>query len=333
MNQRQSLAVIIPNYNHGKHLIELLPSILSQSRPPDEIIVVDDGSTDDSVSMITEIAKKHPSLKLYRNVKNQGVVFTLNRAIDLAQSDYLTFPSADNFVLPNMYEKSMKILEQYPHAGLCCSDPMYYDEATKKTTQHSLGISKEPRYFSPEEVIRLTQKGLCVGNICHTVVVKRKAMEEVALDGHYYIPQLKWHCDFFTMNAVSFCHGICYIPEKLAMFRNDSNSYSQKRHAWQTRKEVYQQMIEVLNLPRYSKVKPLFKRSSVLSEFTYSMLGSILLKPAFYEFLTFFYLRRAVPPTLRWMTRGVAARIPFALETFRFLKRAFKRRTLTKSNL
>ncbi|MBP9841532.1 MAG: glycosyltransferase family 2 protein [Simkaniaceae bacterium] len=324
---RATLSVIIPNYNHGRYLRELLLSLLTQSRLPDEIIVVDDGSTDDSVSVIEAIAEQNQCIKLHRNPKNLGVVATLNRAIDLASGDYLTFPSADNFVLPGMYEKSMAILEQFPAAGLCCSDPVIYNDITADIHASSLDLSKEASFFSAAEVLQLTRKkGFCAGNICHTTVVKKDAMREVAADGNYYLPELKWHCDFFAINAIAFRHGMCYIPEKLAMFRWVPTSYSQKKHPWKVVRGVYHTMIDVLNRPQYAAIKPAFKKSTVLAEFSYSMLSVLVVNPLFYEFLVPSYLKRALHAS--WSSfvsflRVRVARIPIAKKIFRLLKKFF----------
>ncbi len=54
-----TLAVLIPNFNHGKYLKELRSSLANQSRRPDKIIVVDDGSTDDSVNIVESLASKY----------------------------------------------------------------------------------------------------------------------------------------------------------------------------------------------------------------------------------------------------------------------------------
>src|SRR5207248_9504456 len=99
MNQPQ-LSVIIPNYNHGQYLPRCFESILKESWQPDEIVVVDDGSTDNSVEVIESYIRRHPQIRLAKNERNQGVLSTLNRGLGLEQpglttAEYAHFPAAD----------------------------------------------------------------------------------------------------------------------------------------------------------------------------------------------------------------------------------------------
>jgi len=73
MQNKGTLSVVMCNYKHGHYIQEALQTILSQSFAPLEVIVIDDGSTDNSVQVTESIAKKNPTVKFYRNVKNEGV--------------------------------------------------------------------------------------------------------------------------------------------------------------------------------------------------------------------------------------------------------------------
>ena len=87
------ISVIIPSYNHGSYLEEALESVLDQSSPPEEIIVVDDGSVDNSVSILKKYSKH---IKLSVNVKNMGAALTTNIAIGLSSRRYLCLLNSDD---------------------------------------------------------------------------------------------------------------------------------------------------------------------------------------------------------------------------------------------
>jgi glycosyltransferase involved in cell wall biosynthesis len=112
-----NLSVVLANYNHGGFLQECLEAILAQSRPADEILVVDDGSTDDSLDVLAVLAVKHPLIQVIRNQQNMGVPYSQERGLSLCSGQYLFFPAVDDRILPGMFEKSMAILEQHPEAA------------------------------------------------------------------------------------------------------------------------------------------------------------------------------------------------------------------------
>src|SRR5437879_10432527 len=95
-----TLSVVLPNFNHARLLPRAIRGLLAQERPADEILVVDDGSTDDSLSVIEAIAAVTPSITLLRNETNRGVIPTLARGLRAAQGRYVYFAAADDWVLP-----------------------------------------------------------------------------------------------------------------------------------------------------------------------------------------------------------------------------------------
>ena len=83
------LSVVIPNYNHSAYLRASLEGVLAQARGADEIIVVDDASTDDSFAVASSFLDRHPNFRLVQNSRNLGCVPTLNRGLALARGSIL----------------------------------------------------------------------------------------------------------------------------------------------------------------------------------------------------------------------------------------------------
>ena len=92
-----SVSVIIPSYNAERWIKSTIDSVLAQTYSNIEIIVVDDGSTDESVSVIS---KNYPEIKLITQ-KNQGVAAARNKGIENASSEWIAFLDADDIWLPN----------------------------------------------------------------------------------------------------------------------------------------------------------------------------------------------------------------------------------------
>ena len=104
------VSVIIPCYNHGRYLLEALTSIWEQDYPGVEIIVIDDGSTDDT----REIALCYPTVKYYYQ-PNQGLSAARNAGIARSTGQYLVFLDADDWLLPQALSFNAEYLQQNPH--------------------------------------------------------------------------------------------------------------------------------------------------------------------------------------------------------------------------
>src|SRR5580698_1410745 len=115
------LSVVLPNFNHGKLISRALRALLAQRPQAKEIIVVDDGSTDDSVSIIEEFQRHHDSIRLIRNETNQGIIAAVRSALDVATGEYLFLASSDDFVLPGLFSGALAGLSENPTAAFFCA--------------------------------------------------------------------------------------------------------------------------------------------------------------------------------------------------------------------
>jgi glycosyltransferase involved in cell wall biosynthesis len=127
-----TLSVVLPNYNHGKLIGRALRALTAQERPPDEIIVIDDASTDDSVRVIEEFAANSPAVKPLRNAHNIGVIPTLERGLRTSRGKYVYFAAADDFVLPGFFETALQRLEANPDLGLFCGEAVLVEGHTNR---------------------------------------------------------------------------------------------------------------------------------------------------------------------------------------------------------
>lgn len=123
-----TLAVIIPNYNNERFLKKCLDSVLYQTFLPNEIIVVDDCSTDASVEIIKEYVARYPQVIGIYLTKNKGVSYARNIGLKAARSEYVTTLDADDFYYnESKLEKEMKLIEIKGDA-LSYSKIVYVDE-------------------------------------------------------------------------------------------------------------------------------------------------------------------------------------------------------------
>lgn len=115
------ISLVMATYNGGKFLREQLDSIYNQTLPPDEVIVVDDCSTDNTVEILEEYKQRY-CLKYIINKVNMGVNKNFERAISLAQGDYICISDQDDVWLPTKIEVSFnKLIEIENNKPACVS--------------------------------------------------------------------------------------------------------------------------------------------------------------------------------------------------------------------
>jgi len=125
------VTVVIPSYNHERYVSQAIESVVSQSYRNIEIVVIDDGSKDQSVQIITSLAEKHGFTVIAR--ENRGLARTLNEGIGLARGTYISFVASDDYYLPSRVENAVRQLEKSSGKVACVyCDGHIVDEAGKE---------------------------------------------------------------------------------------------------------------------------------------------------------------------------------------------------------
>ena len=111
------VSVILPAYNAQDTIAESIDSILNQSFRDFELIVINDGSTDATEKVIAQYDDSR--IRYFANPGNQGLIYTLNRGLELSQGKYIARMDADDISLPARFEKQVRILEEHPEIIVC----------------------------------------------------------------------------------------------------------------------------------------------------------------------------------------------------------------------
>lgn len=127
MNKDPLVTVIIASYNHASYVEESILSVLNQSYTNIELLVVDDGSTDDSVKRILLLEEKHGFD--FKVQKNLGLVKTLNDCIARAQGDLIAPLGSDDVMLPGRIATQVAYIQDKPEVGICAGNIEQIDAA------------------------------------------------------------------------------------------------------------------------------------------------------------------------------------------------------------
>ena len=256
----QTLSVVMPNFNHGRFIDQSLRAILEQSFRALEVVVVDDGSGDDSVEIVSRLCRQHPALRLLRNSRNRGVCYSIKRGLQACSGEYVYCTSADDLVLPGFFEKSMRLLARHPQAGLCFAHCSTLDGVTGEVEENRFDWGDSPRYFSPQALAKILDGDIIPG---HAAILRRAAL--VGAGG--VIPELQWHWDWFANLVVAFREGACFIPATVALLRNSTESFGESGRRSAQQRQVIDRLLYLLASPAYADVRSYFEESGALKHF------------------------------------------------------------------
>ncbi len=152
-----AMSIVVPNYNHGHLIGEALGAIAGQTAAPFEVIVVDDGSTDDSVARIGALAANMP-LQLHCHPSNRGVVAAMNTGLSLVKGDFVLFSAADDRLAKTTVELAAAAAAEFPATGIIFSDHALMSADGSDTRVIPLGLSVVRRHFFRPDFIALMRR-------------------------------------------------------------------------------------------------------------------------------------------------------------------------------
>lgn len=123
------ISIIMGVYNCESTLEEALHSILNQTYQDFELIICEDGSSDNTLAITRKMEKEYPDkIKLIVNEKNRGLNYSLNRALELANGEYIARMDGDDLSHPERLEKQLNFLETNSEYAIVSSQIIYFDE-------------------------------------------------------------------------------------------------------------------------------------------------------------------------------------------------------------
>lgn len=209
------MATVVPAYNCGRFIARALASVRAQTYPPSEIIVVDDGSTDDTRSIVRGLGRD----VLLVEQENRGPSAARNRGVAAASSDVIAFLDADDEWLPNAVETMVRVLVEQPEVALVTADKCAIDE---------LGNVMRPSWFAAHGVATRVGAWKCrsvpnaVAELVKTnfvntsvVVLRRDAF----VDAGGFNPELRYGEDLELWVRIASRRPIVCLPQVLGRYR------------------------------------------------------------------------------------------------------------------
>lgn len=216
------VSIVVPSFNHAAHIEQCIESIIKQNYNNYELIVIDDGSIDNSPAILMELKEKYG---FYLEInENQGLSKTLNRGFrDISKGKYLTFCASDDYWLPGKLDKQVQFLEKFPEYAMVYGKAQIVNELGefdfKKTIARNRNL-KGGRIF--KELI----------NIEFHPPVNYMLRSSVVKEIGYYREHI-WAEDFDMNLRISNSYPIGFIDEYLSCYRVN-NSIPNKNLTFKT---------------------------------------------------------------------------------------------------
>jgi len=225
------VSIVVPAYNCGAFVSETIDSALSQTYKDFEIIVVDDGSADNT----SEVVQGYGNKIKYVYQKNSGMGAARNRGVSLSQGEHLAFLDHDDLFYPTKLEKQAALLEHNPKLGMVYCGAHIIDSEGRRTGRCFAmpgNQGKTPVHGYVFE--NALQKSLCNSTMA---MVPRKAFEELGGFASY-----RFSADYDLWLKIAYRYPIGYVPEALCAYRVHPRMASKSSLA----EDTYTDHIEVL---------------------------------------------------------------------------------------
>ncbi|MBT2689225.1 glycosyltransferase family 2 protein [Bacillus sp. ISL-47] len=217
----QLVSIIVPIYNSEVYLDKTITSILSQTYKNLEILLINDGSIDNSLDIITRYKNKDSRIKVFSH-QNSGQSFTRNKGIENCTGDFLVFLDSDDWIEEHFIEKMYTKISEGKSDIVVCDYYISYPNETKKMSYNLSG------YFKGDESFRLMLNSeishTCWGKMYKTSLIKKSKV---------FFPVGKTNEDLFTVSIwFLLAKKVTFLNEALITSRDRegsiTNSFSQK---------------------------------------------------------------------------------------------------------
>jgi len=121
-----SIDVVVPCYQYGRFLRDCVSSILDQGIDDLRVLIIDNASTDDSVSVARQLAVEDPRIEVLARDRNLGHIASLNEGIDWAKADYFAIVHADDLLTPGSFKRALSFMQQHPNVGFTIGNELVF---------------------------------------------------------------------------------------------------------------------------------------------------------------------------------------------------------------
>ena len=208
-------SVLIPLYNKSSYVTKAIDSVLSQTYADYELVIMDDGSKDDSFDVASKAIEGRTNCQIHRQ-QNAGVSMARNNAVSLSQGDYLCFLDADDWWDPNFLSEMSRLIDACPEAGIYGTGYTIVDETRNRTRVAPVGVEPgfEEGYINYCQVYAKTlAMPLWTGAVC----IPRAIYDEM----QGFPKGIKLGEDFLLWIKIALKYKVAFLNKPLSFYNQD----------------------------------------------------------------------------------------------------------------
>ena len=231
------VSLCMPTYNGERYLREAIYSALNQTYKILEILIIDDGSSDQTVNIITEFVQKDSRIKFIQNTQNLGLVGNWNKCLHEANGDWIQFLFQDDLMHRECIETLVQTGITTNKSLVICDRDYFFEAGIDKRRIDFYGkllklsdVFKETQIISPVQLYNIFTDNFLGVNFIGEPIVGLIKKQCISTYGVYNL-NLRQICDFEFWIRVGFNEGFAYIPKKLVSFRVNKHSESSKNES------------------------------------------------------------------------------------------------------
>jgi glycosyltransferase involved in cell wall biosynthesis len=258
------VSIVIPCYNYAKYVVEAIDSVLGQTWKNIDLIVINDGSKDESDAIIRRHHQKYGGYR-YLSRENRGLVPTLKEGLDLAEGDYFSELSADDYLMPDSVERRLQFLHDHPGCVAVFADETIVENEVP--TDKRVLRDKHRHMFSCNDQIPAILDGAFP--LFPTGLIHRQAL----IDTGGFDEDLKHYEDLDV--PIRLCHAgrLGFLDEPVMYRREHGHNVSSVSSHIRTEKVVF-----YYKMLRHPKMKPYHRQTEHKLRRSLLALGRSLVK-------------------------------------------------------
>lgn len=229
------VSVIVPVYNLQQFVAPCLRSLLEQQTDfPYEVLAVDDGSTDESWTIMLQLAQEFPHLRALQNPQNLGLAKTQKRLLQEAKGDYIAYVDGDDLALPGKLQRSADYLDANPDCALAYHEAEVFDSDSDRVTSHYSRDYYNARYIPQRAAAEHLIRYGCFPNASSIIFRRHGHLADAIDEGCKIILDHPWH----ILNALYGEGSVDFIADVLGRYRIHSQSFGGQTKRSAERREL-----------------------------------------------------------------------------------------------